>query len=243
MKLTVKDHEKLAQAAANDVDKRLEKAISGRGMAHLILATGNSQLKFLASLRKTKIQWNKVIVFHLDEYLGLDQKHPASFRNYLRSNIIDAVKPHRFYPLDADREDLDQMIKEYDGLLRKYPVDVACIGIGENGHLAFNDPGVADFNDKKLIKEVLLDRDCRLQQLNEGWFENMDAVPKKAITLTIPAIMNAKHINCFVPDDRKAKAVKNALEGDIVASCPASVLRKHPSVNLFLDPPAASLLS
>lgn len=243
MKLTVQDHEKLAQAAANDVEKRLEKAISGRGMAHLILATGNSQLKFLASLRKTKIQWNKVIVFHLDEYLGLDQKHPASFRNYLRSNIIDAVKPHRFYPLDADREDLDQMIKEYDGLLRKYPVDVACIGIGENGHLAFNDPGVADFNDKKLIKEVLLDRDCRLQQLNEGWFEDMDAVPKKAITLTIPAIMNAKHINCFVPDDRKAKAVKNALEGDIVASCPASVLRKHPSVHLFLDPPAASLLS
>jgi glucosamine-6-phosphate deaminase len=212
-------------------------------MAHLILATGNSQLKFLASLRKTKILWNKVIVFHLDEYLGLDQKHPASFRNYLRSNIIDAVKPHRFYPLDADREDLDQMIKEYDGLLRKYPVDVACIGIGENGHLAFNDPGVADFNDKKLIKEVLLDRDCRLQQLNEGWFEDMDAVPKKAITLTIPAIMNAKHINCFVPDNRKAKAVKNALEGDIVASCPASVLRKHSSVNLFLDPPAASLLS
>lgn len=243
MKLTVQDHEKLAQAAANDVEKRLEKAISGRGMAHLILATGNSQLKFLASLRKTKIQWNKVIVFHLDEYLGLDQKHPASFRNYLRSNIIDAVKPHRFYPLDADREDLDQMIKEYDGLLRKYPVDVACIGIGENGHLAFNDPGVADFNDKKLIKEVLLDRDCRLQQLNEGWFEDMDAVPKKAITLTIPAIMNAKHINCFVPDNRKAKAVKNALEGDIVASCPASVLRKHSSVNLFLDPPAASLLS
>jgi glucosamine-6-phosphate deaminase len=145
--------------------------------------------------------------------------------------------------LDADREDLDQMIKEYDGLLRKYPVDVACIGIGENGHLAFNDPGVADFNDKKLIKEVLLDRDCRLQQLNEGWFEDMDAVPKKAITLTIPAIMNAKHINCFVPDNRKAKAVKNALEGDIVASCPASVLRKHSSVNLFLDPPAASLLS
>ncbi len=243
MKLTVQDHEKLAQAAANDVEKRLEKAISGRDMAHLILATGNSQLKFLASLRKTKIQWNKVIVFHLDEYLGLDQKHPASFRNYLRSNIIDAVKPHRFYPLDADREDLDQMIKEYDGLLRKYPVDVACIGIGENGHLAFNDPGVADFNDKKLIKEVLLDRDCRLQQLNEGWFEDMDAVPKKAITLTIPAIMNAKHINCFVPDNRKAKAVKNALEGDIVASCPASVLRKHSSVNLFLDPPAASLLS
>lgn len=243
MKLTVQDHEKLAQAAANNVEKRLEKAISGRDMAHLILATGNSQLKFLASLRKTKIQWNKVIVFHLDEYLGLDQKHPASFRNYLRSNIIDAVKPHRFYPLDADREDLDQMIKEYDGLLRKYPVDVACIGIGENGHLAFNDPGVADFNDKKLIKEVLLDRDCRLQQLNEGWFEDMDAVPKKAITLTIPAIMNAKHINCFVPDNRKAKAVKNALEGDIVASCPASVLRKHSSVNLFLDPPAASLLS
>ena len=243
MKLTIQDHEKLAQAAANDVEKRLEKAISGQGMAHLILATGNSQLKFLASLRKTKIQWNKVIVFHLDEYLGLDQKHPASFRNYLRSNIIDAVKPHRFYPLDADREDLDQMIKEYDGLLRKYPVDVACIGIGENGHLAFNDPGVADFNDKKLIKEVLLDKDCRLQQLNEGWFEDMDAVPKKAITLTIPAIMNAKHINCFVPDDRKAKAVKNALEGNIVASCPASVLRKHPSANLFLDPPAASMLS
>ena len=243
MKLTIQDHEKLAQAAANDVEKRLEKAISGQGMAHLILATGNSQLKFLASLRKTKIQWNKVIVFHLDEYLGLDQKHPASFRNYLRSNIIDAVKPNRFYPLDADREDLDQMIKEYDGLLRKYPVDVACIGIGENGHLAFNDPGVADFNDKKLIKEVLLDKDCRLQQLNEGWFEDMDAVPKKAITLTIPAIMNAKHINCFVPDDRKAKAVKNALEGNIVASCPASVLRKHPSANLFLDPPAASMLS
>ena len=243
MKLTIQDHQKLAQTAAHDVEKHLEKAISERSVAHLILATGNSQLKFLASLKKTKIQWNKVIVFHLDEYLGLDQNHPASFRNYLRRNIIDVVKPHLFYPLDADREDLDQMIKEYAGLLRRHPVDVACIGIGENGHLAFNDPGVADFNDKKLIKEVLLDIDCRLQQLNEGWFEHMDAVPKKAVTLTIPAIMNANHINCFVPDDRKAKAVKNALEGDILASCPASVLRKHPSVNLFLDPPAASLLS
>jgi glucosamine-6-phosphate deaminase len=214
-----------------------------KGIAHIILATGSSQLKFLAELRKKMIPWKKVVVFHLDEYMGLAEDHPAGFRHYLRKNIIDHVQPRKFYPIDATNIITEEILTSYSVLLRAHPIDLACVGIGENGHLAFNDPGVADFNDPLLIKPVTLDLQCREQQWKEGWFETLDLVPKKALTLTIPAIMNANHISCFVPDKRKAQAVKNAIEGEITENCPASVLRNHPSVDLYLDPPAASLLS
>jgi glucosamine-6-phosphate deaminase len=243
LNIFIQKHELQAQKAAFDVEKRISEAIDTKGMAHIILATGNSQLKFLEALRKRPIVWEKVIIFHLDEYIGLDENHPASFIRYLRENIIKHINPFRFYPLEGNTSNLFAVLKNYTYLLEKHPIDLACIGIGENGHLAFNDPGVAKCKDPHLIKEVELDHDCRMQQYNEGWFDRLDAVPKKAITLTLPAIMKAKHISCFVPDERKAQAVKKALEGAIIERCPASILREHPSVNLYLDPPSAQLLS
>ena len=183
-----------------------------------------------------------MIIFHLDEYIGLDENHPSSFRRYLKENIIKHISPKEFYPINTEGKSLEKAMEYYTQLLVHHPVDIACIGIGENGHLAFNDPGVADFNDQKSVKVVALDEHCRKQQYDEGWFESIDVVPKKALTLTIPTIMSAQHISCFVPEGRKANAVKNALEGDIVEACPASVLRNHPSVNLYLDPPSAKLL-
>ena len=242
MKVYIDPHESLAIKAASAVELKIANAISKNGIAHIILATGSSQLLFLKALRDRQIEWKKVIVFHLDEYIGLEESHPASFRYYLRENIIQHISPKAFYPINTDSENLDEVIENYTQLLEKYPTDIACIGIGENGHLAFNDPGVADFSDQKSVKIVTLDEHCRRQQYDEGWFESIDFVPKTAITLTIPTIMSAQHISCFVPEERKANAVKNALEGAIAESCPASILREHPSVNLYLDPPSARLI-
>ena len=232
----------MAIKAASAVELKIANAISKNGIAHIILATGSSQLLFLKALRDRQIEWKKVIIFHLDEYIGLEESHPASFRYYLRENIIQHITPQAFYPINTDSENLDEVIENYTQLLEKYPTDIACIGIGENGHLAFNDPGVADFSDQKSVKIVALDEHCRKQQYDEGWFESIDFVPKTALTLTIPTIMSAQHISCFVPEERKANAVKNALQGAIIESCPASILREHPSVELYLDPPSAMLL-
>ena len=242
MKISINKHELQAKLAAQSVEKQITKAINIKGVANIILATGSSQLLFLKELRQRTISWENVIIFHLDEYIGLEENHPASFRNYLKENIIQYLTPKQFYPIDGDLKRLEEMMDNYTLLIEKHPIDVACIGIGENGHLAFNDPGVADFRDSKLIKVVTLDKECRRQQFNEGWFESIDAVPKTAITLTIPTIMNSHHISCFVPEERKAHAVKNALEGTIDESCPASILRKHGSVELYLDPQSAKLI-
>ena len=242
LKVTIKEHELIAQEAARSVEGYISEAIEAKGTANIILATGNSQLLFLKALRERSVSWEKVIIFHLDEYLGLDENHPSSFRHYLKENIIKHISPKEFYPINTEGKSLDKAIEYYTQLLVYHPVDIACIGIGENGHLAFNDPGVANFNDQKSVKVVSLDKHCRKQQYDEGWFDSIEAVPKKALTLTIPTIMSAQHISCFVPDERKANAVRNTLEGDIVEACPASVLRNHPSVNLYLDPPSAKLL-
>lgn len=242
MKVYIDPHELLAIKAASAVELKIANAISKNGIAHIILATGSSQLLFLKALRDRQIEWEKVIIFHLDEYIGLEESHPASFRYYLRENIIQHITPQAFYPINTDSENLDEVIENYTQLLEKHPTDIACIGIGENGHLAFNDPGVADFSDQKSVKIVALDEHCRRQQYDEGWFERIDFVPKTALTLTIPTIMSAQHICCFVPEERKANAVKNALQGAIIESCPASILREHPSVELYLDPPSAMLL-
>ncbi len=242
MKVYIDPHESLAIKAASAVELKIANAISKNGIAHIILATGSSQLLFLKALRDRQIEWKKVIIFHLDEYIGLEESHPASFRYYLRENIIQHITPQAFYPINTNSGNLDEVIENYTQLLEEYPTDIACIGIGENGHLAFNDPGVADFSDQKSVKIVALDENCRRQQYDEGWFESIDFVPKTALTLTIPTIMSAEHISCFVPEERKANAVKNALQGAIIESCPASILRKHPSVELYLDPPSAMLL-
>lgn len=222
-------------AAAEFVSRELISVIQKKGTANLILATGTSQFSFLEALKNQYIEWSRITVFHLDEYTGMTDQHPASFRKYLKERILDEVKPGKVCLIPADAEDLDAAMAAYEKLLRSHPADVACIGIGENGHIAFNDPPVADFNDPRLVKLVELEEACRKQQLGEGWFPTLDEVPKFAVTLTIPAILASETISCVVPGKRKARAVKDTLYGNISTACPASILRNHHHAFLFLD--------
>ena len=232
----------MGNAAANLVAKKLNDTIFLNGSANLILATGASQFTFLEALQKKEIDWKKITVFHLDEYKGISDGHPASFRKYLKERILDAVVPKTIYFLNGDAKDVDEEIRRYENELRKHPIDVACIGIGENGHLAFNDPPVADFQDSRSVKVVELDEACKNQQLGEGWFPTLGDVPTHALTLTIPAILRSRSISCVVPDTRKAEAVYNSLYGPINTACPASILRTHKDTTLFLDKGSASLI-
>ena len=230
----------IGSAAANFVTQKLAKTIEDKGSANMILATGASQFSFLEALKQKEIEWGRITVFHLDEYKGMPESHPASFRKYLKERILDIVKPFKVHLIPGDADNLDQEIASYEKELKQHPVDIACIGIGENGHIAFNDPPVADFEDQRWVKVVELDEACRNQQLGEGWFPALDDVPREAITLTIPAIMSCKTISCVVPDQRKARAVSDALYGPVSTACPASILRKHPDTVLFLDRESAS---
>lgn len=231
------------KASAEFVAEQINEAIKTQGHANLILATGASQFAFLDAIKKLDVDWNKITVFHLDEYKGLPETHPASFRKYLKERILNEVKPAKVYLINGDADNLEEEIQNYEALLKKHPIDVACIGIGENGHIAFNDPGVADFNDPKLVKVVQLDNVCRNQQLGEGWFKSLDDVPQEAISLTIPAIMNCKVISCLCPNKRKAQAVYDTVNAPISTDCPATILRKHPQTVLFLDKDSASKLN
>ena len=237
------DAREMGEAAAVSVAGILNRALKERGAANLILATGASQFRFLEYLQQQKIDWKKITVFHLDEYKGLPVTHPASFRKYLKDRILEKVKPRDVHFLQGDAPDVEAEVDRYENLLKAHPVDVACIGIGENGHIAFNDPPVADFDDPKLVKVVELDEACRRQQLGEGWFPTFEDVPTHALSLTIPAIMGCKAISCVVPDERKAEAVYNTLNAEISTACPATILRKHDQAVLFLDAEAASRLS
>jgi glucosamine-6-phosphate deaminase len=234
--------EELSKAAAVSVAKKLEEAITDKGFANLILATGASQFQFLEHLQKQKTDWKNITVFHLDEYLGMKITHPASFRKYLKERILDKVQPKKVYYLEGDAANIDAAIADYETLLKSHPIDIACIGIGENGHIAFNDPPVADFNDPKLVKVVELDEACRKQQLGEGWFPTFEDVPTHALSLTISAIMGCKYISCVVPDERKAEAVFNTINAEISTACPATILRTHPDTILYLDKNSASKL-
>jgi len=236
------DEQSAGEASALFVAEHLNNAIKSKGSANLILATGASQFAFIEAIKRLDIDWSKITVFHLDEYIGISETHPASFRKYLKEKIIDDVKPKKMLYINGDASNIDEEIENYEKLLREYPADVASIGIGENGHIAFNEPDVADFNDPKLAKVIKLDEKSRQQQLGEGWFETIDDVPEKAITLTIPAMMNAKVISCVVPEERKAEAVYNTLNGEISTDCPATILRTHDNCVLFLDKASASKL-
>lgn len=232
----------MGKTAAGSVAENLNRTISEKGFANLILATGASQFEFLEHLQKQTIDWKKITVFHLDEYKDLPMTHPASFRKYLKERILDKVHPREVHYLNGDADDIETEVVRYEELLKNHSIDVACIGIGENGHIAFNDPPVADFNDPKLVKVVELDEACRKQQLGEGWFPTFDDVPTHALSLTIPAIMRCKHISCVVPDERKAEAVYNTLNAEISTDCPATILRTHPDTVLYLDEGSASKL-
>jgi glucosamine-6-phosphate deaminase len=234
----------MGQAAAQAAATGIRSAIAQRGQANLILATGASQFEMLESLVTAEdIDWSKVVMFHLDEYIGLGPEHPASFRKYLHERFVqkvDNLKAAHF--VNGDAEDPAQECRRLGALIQAHPIDVACIGIGENGHLAFNDPP-ADFETEEPYLVVQLDERCRRQQLGEGWFETLEQVPAQAISMSIRQILKSKRLVVTVPDRRKAEAVKNALEGPVTPDCPASILREHAACSMFLDKPAASLLS
>lgn len=236
------DEASTGKGSADFVAQHLNDAVQAKGHANLILATGASQFAFIEAIKTLQIDWGKITVFHLDEYKDLPETHPASFRKYLKERILDVVKPCQVHYINGDAKEIDREVARYEELLKAVTVDVACIGIGENGHIAFNDPEVADFNDPKLVKIVQLDDISRRQQLGEGWFSTLEEVPGEAISLTIPAIMRCKVISCMVPDKRKANAVYNTLNAEISTACPATILRRHPHTVLFLDKNSASQL-
>jgi len=243
MKLHVHDtSDAMAKAAAETAGRILREAIAQKGRAAFIAATGASQFGFLANLVAAPgIAWERTTVFHLDEYIGFSADHPASFRRYLRERLTSRVPIGTVHFIEGDAPKLEKELNRLNRLLAATPIDVAFVGIGENGHLAFNDPP-ADFEVDTPYIIVNLDEACRRQQFGEGWFKSLDDVPKRAISMSVKQIMKSAHIICTVPDRRKAKAVKACLEGEIGPMFPASILRRHPHCFLFLDREAASLL-
>jgi glucosamine-6-phosphate deaminase len=237
------DVDGLARDAADAAADILRRAVAARGVAHAMFATGNSQLAFVEALvRHTPdVPWSDVVVFHMDEYIGLGPDHPAGFRRWIRQRIAEPTSPRAAHYLDGLAEPSAECAR-YTGLLRRHPLDLCCLGIGENGHLAFNDPPVADFDDPRDVKVVELDTACRMQQINEGHFRGLDDVPAHAITVTVPALLRADRVLAIVPESRKAEPVLAALTGPVATSCPASALRTIAHATIHLDPESARLL-
>ena len=234
----------LGRAAAHAAVSILREAIAERGEANLILATGNSQLTFFEALRgDDSLEWSRVRLFHMDEYLGVTAEHPASFRRFMKEGLLEYVTPMDFYGIAGDTADPEAEARRYTELLQAHPTDLCCLGFGENGHLAFNDPPYADFDDPAWVKTVELDAMSRRQQVGEGHFGTLDDVPTYALTLTVPALLAARRVLAIVPEERKAGAVKAALTGPVTPDLPASILRRTPHARLFLDRDSASLLS
>jgi len=234
-------NEELGVAAAEEATDILQRAIHEKHEANVILATGNSQLTFLKALRTIPVDWSKVNIFHMDEYVGLDPAHPASFPYFLKLHIMNYIQPKAFFPIPPSTlQNAEKICKDYEDLLHTYPADLCALGIGENGHLAFNDPPFADFKDPLRVKIVKLDDASRRQQVGEGHFKNIGEVPTHAITLTIPALLAARHILALVPEGRKADAVYRSLNGSISEDCPGSILRKTPHAHLLLDADSAA---
>jgi len=241
MKISVRDTKvEVGKDAALKGASLINEAIHYRGFANIIVATGSSQFEMLDELVKADIDWTKVRAFHLDEYIGMSDSHPASFRKYLKDRFVDRVALKAFHYINGEHDPEGECLR-LGALIAQHPVDVAFIGIGENGHLAFNDPP-ADFETETPYLVVELDEVCRGQQLGEGWFPTLEDVPKTAISMSVRQIMKSKAIICTVTEKRKAKAVKSAVEGGLTPDLPASILAEHESVWTFLDREAASLL-
>jgi glucosamine-6-phosphate deaminase len=235
--------QELGKAAAVDAAEIINQAIRDRDSAYVIAATGMSQFEFLDALMGEPIDWTKVAFFHLDEYVGLPESHPASFRRYLKERIVSRVHPRVFHLIDGDAVDVYDECRRVGQLITQQTIDVAFVGIGENGHLAFNDPP-ADFNTDEPYIVVNLDDACRKQQVGEGWFASIDEVPAQAISMSIKQILRSREILCIVPDERKAEAVKASVELSVnPMQHPASILQTHKRVTLYLDRDSSSLLS
>ncbi len=232
----------MGRAAGEHAARAIAAAIAARGAARIILASAPSQDETLATLIAAPIDWSRVTIFHMDEYLGLPADHPQTFRAYQRQNVLSRLQPAAFHGIAGESPDAAAECTRYAALLAAAPIDVCCLGIGENGHLAFNDPPVANFTDPQLVKIVELDAACRRQQVNDGCFPTFDAVPTHALTLTIPALMSARTLVCSVPGPRKAAAVRATVLGPITTQCPATAMRHHADATLYIDTEAAAAL-
>ncbi len=236
------DKIQLGEAAAAQAADAINRATAERGRARIIVATGASQFEFLKALTATPgIDWSKVEMFHLDEYVGLPATHPASFRKYLHERLIEPTGLGKYHLLDGEAEP-HEVCRTVGELIASAPIDVAFVGIGENGHLAFNDPP-ANFVVEEPYIIVTLDEPCRRQQVGEGWFAGVDEVPKEAISMTVKQILKSREIVCIVPDARKARAVKDCFENEISPMYPASILRRHENATVYLDAESSSLLN
>ena len=222
----------------------MREAVARTGQARVIFATGNSQFPFIEALRaRDDIPWDAVTAFHMDEYVGMPADHPASFRRWIRTRIEEPFRPRHVHYLQGDAPDLAAECRRFEALLREAPIDLVCMGIGENGHIAFNDPPVANFHDTAWVKVVELDAACRRQQVGEGHFPTIEDVPTHALTLTVPALVAPRAIQVVVPEARKADAVRRTIHDPVGEACPATILRRQPHARLFLDPAAAAQLA
>lgn len=228
------------QKAALKTKELIDEAIRERGEARIVVSTGMSQFEFLSSLISLDIDWSKVVLFHLDEYVGLTEEHPASFRRYLKERLISKVS-FKSVHLVSGEGDITKNIEDLSLLFREKQIDVALVGIGENSHIAFNDPP-ADFLTDEIYRIVELDEKCRMQQVGEGWFKSVDEVPKEAISMMPKAIMSARHIVSVVPHSVKAEAIKRTITEKVSNKTPATLLKTHPDWYLFVDKAAASSL-
>jgi glucosamine-6-phosphate deaminase len=237
------DRKALGRASGRAVADAMRELARTRDRLTMVFAAAPSQNEFLEELSSTPgLPWNRVTAFHLDEYVGLPATAPQGFGNFLRTRLFDKVQPGIVHYLDGQSPDPETECRRYGGLIAGRPFDIACIGIGENGHLAFNDPPVADFADPKPAKVIDLELTSREQQVHDGCFPDLASVPTRAMTLTLPTIVSARYVYCMVPAPTKAEAVKKTLKGPVSTACPASILRGHDGATLFLDPDSAQLL-
>lgn len=229
--------------AAKEVSVKIEEILRTKSEVNIIFASAPSQNEFLEGLlRDDTIEWDKVNAFHMDEYVNLHKDAPQGFGNFIRDRLWGKVPMKSVNYLNGNSEDLETECARYSELIRNHPIDIVCLGIGENGHLAFNDPPVADFNDDKLVKIVELEHRCRQQQVNDGCFKRLNDVPTHALSLTISALMSGKYLYAMVPGKTKTEAVYNTVTNDISTQCPATIMRKHANAKLFTDKDSAALL-
>lgn len=244
-KLNVKVFENRAElgaAAADIFAAKLKELLTTKEYVNVIFASAPSQNEFLAELNKKDVEWNRINAFHMDEYVGLDKDAPQGFGNFLKDRLFQNVKCREVHYLNGNADDIQEECARYAALLTKYPTDIVILGIGENTHLAFNDPHVADFNDPLIVKVVDLDQDCRVQQVNDGCFANIGEVPTHALTITMPALFKSTFAYAIVPGKFKANAIEHTINSDISELYPSTILRRHDNATLFIDEDSASKL-
>ena len=234
--------EELGKCAAEQAAEVIRKLLVQKEYVRIIFGAAPSQNEFLAALAASDVDFSRIVAFHMDEYVGISPNNPASFVTYLRNHIFDLVPFAQVYYLNGAAPDIEAECARYSALLREAPIDVVCMGIGENGHIAFNDPGEADFDDPCLVKRVKLDDVCRMQQVHDGCFPDLDAVPKYAMTLTVPMLRSASHHFCMVPSALKAKAVYRTLHEKIDPACPATIIRLCKDMRLYMDKYSAQII-